>query len=113
MLFAVPALAQEGNEGGGRWSLAIHGGAGTSARDSMTSEQDAAYREALQQALDAGAAVLRDGGDSLDAVEAVIELLDDDPKFNDGRGAVFTWDAEHELDASIFDGRNRDEGAVA
>lgn len=79
----------------------------------MTAEQDAAYRQALQDALDAGVAVLREGGDALDAVEAVILLLEDDPKFNSGRGAVFTWDGGHELDASIMDGRTRDAGAVA
>ncbi len=113
ILFAGPALSQDRDEDGDRWSLAIHGGAGTIARQNMTSEQDAAYRVALQQALDAGAAVLREGGDALDAVEAVIVLLEDDPKFNAGRGAVFTWDGGHELDASIMDGRNRDAGAVA
>lgn len=108
--FAFPVSAQD-NEAG--WSLAIHGGAGTIARENMSAEEDAAYRASLQAALDAGAKVLADGGEALDAVEAVILLLEDDPKFNAGRGAVFTWEGGHELDASIMDGRNRDAGAVA
>lgn len=79
----------------------------------MSAEREAAYREALQAALDAGTKVLRDGGAALDAVTAVITRLEDDPKFNAGRGAVFTWDGSHELDASIMDGRTRAAGAVA
>ena len=105
-----PAIAQKAE---GQWSLAIHGGAGTIARDKMTPEEDAAYRASLQQALDAGAKVLAEGGEALDAVEAVILILEDDPRFNAGRGAVFTWEGGHELDASIMDGRDRNAGAVA
>ncbi|MBX7459819.1 isoaspartyl peptidase/L-asparaginase family protein [Qipengyuania huizhouensis] len=100
-------------EAAGGWSLAIHGGAGTIARENMSAEEDAAYRASLQAALDAGAKVLAEGGEALDAVEAVILLLEDDPRFNAGRGAVFTWEGGHELDASIMDGRDRDAGAVA
>lgn len=105
----TPAAAHEA----GGWSLAIHGGAGTLTRSAMTPEKQAAYEAALQEALDAGAAVLRGGGAALDAVEAVITRLEDDPKFNAGRGAVFTWEGGHELDASIMDGRDRSAGAVA
>ncbi len=107
--WGAPAMAQED----GRWSIAIHGGAGTLARSDMTPERDASYRAALQQALDAGAAVLESGGAALDAVEAVITRLEDDPQFNAGRGAVYSWDGGHELDASIMDGRDRSAGAVA
>lgn len=96
-----------------KWSLAIHGGAGVIERYRMTPEQDAAYRKSLQAALDAGAAVLKAGGSSLDAVTAVITRLEEDPKFNAGKGAVYTWDGTHELDASIMDGRTRAAGAVA
>lgn len=95
------------------WSLAIHGGAGTLARADMTAERDAAYRATLQQALDAGKAVLAGGGTSLDAVQAVILILEDDEKFNAGRGAVYTWGGGHELDASIMDGHDLSAGAVA
>jgi beta-aspartyl-peptidase (threonine type) len=96
-----------------KWSIAIHGGAGTLDRKDMTPEKDAAYRKSLQAALDAGAAVLKAGGTSLDAVTAVITRLEDDQKFNAGKGAVYTWDATHELDASIMDGTTRAAGAVA
>lgn len=109
LLVSAPALAHEP----GAWSLAIHGGAGTLLRENMTAEQEADYRAALQQALDAGAQVLRDGGTAMDAVEAVIMLLEDDPKFNAGRGAVFTWDGRNELDAAFMEGRTRAAGAVA
>ncbi len=67
----------------------------------------------MAAALEAGAAILRDGGSAMDAVRAVIVPLENDPKFNAGRGAVFTWDGANELDASIMDGRDRSAGAVA
>ncbi|RDC60531.1 Beta-aspartyl-peptidase [Alteripontixanthobacter maritimus] len=94
------------------WALAIHGGAGTIERANMTAEQDAAYRAALQAALDAGVAVLASGGSAMDAIEAVIVPMEDDPKFNAGRGAVFTWDGTNELDAAVMDGKTRAAGAV-
>ena len=95
------------------WSFAIHGGAGTLQRARMSEAQQADYKAALQAALDAGAKVLREGGASLDAVTAAITILEDDPRFNAGRGAVFTWDGINELDASIMDGTGRKAGAVA
>ncbi|MGX7951612.1 isoaspartyl peptidase/L-asparaginase family protein [Tsuneonella sp. HG249] len=95
------------------WSLAIHGGAGTLERSRMSPAQQAEYKAALRAALDAGAKVLREGGTALDAVTAAITILEDDPKFNAGRGAVFTWDGTNELDASIMDGNGRRAGAVA
>jgi len=109
LLMATTAHAKPGP----RWSIAIHGGAGTMARERMTAEKQAAYREALAAARDAGAKVLAGGGSALDAVEAAIVMLEDDPKFNAGRGAVFTWEGTNELDASIMDGRTRAAGAVA
>jgi beta-aspartyl-peptidase (threonine type) len=107
------ALAQDVPEDSQRWSLAIHGGAGTMDRDKMTPEQRAEYEAGLQTALDAGAAVLRAGGSALDAVKAAIVPLEDNPLFNAGKGAVFTWEGTNELDASIMDGRDRSAGAVA
>lgn len=95
-----------------RWSIAIHGGAGTLSPDRMTEEQRAAYEEALQQALDAGAEVLAEGGSAMDAIQAAILPMEDSPLFNAGRGSVFTWDGTNELDASIMDGRDRSAGAV-
>lgn len=109
LLSAAPALAEEAP----RWSLAIHGGAGVIERDKLSPAQDKAIRAALKQALETGSAVLAKGGSALDAVEATIHVLEDDPHFNAGRGAVFTWDGRNEMDAAIMDGRTRAAGAVA
>ena len=95
------------------WSLAIHGGAGVITRDRLDEAQSAEIEAALGQALDAGSSVLAAGGGAVDAVQAVIEALEDDPHFNAGRGAVFTFDGKIELDAAIMDGRERAAGAVA
>lgn len=95
------------------WSLVVHGGAGSIARGQLTAEQEQAYRESLARVGEAGAAVLRQGGAALDAVETAILLLEDDPLFNAGRGAVFTAAGRNELDASIMDGRTLEAGAVA
>jgi len=108
----LPALAQTAAPAP-TWSLAIHGGAGTIERDRMTPAQDTAYREALEKALAAGSAVLAAGGSALDAVQAAVELMEDDPLFNAGRGAVFTAAGRNELDAAVMDGTNRAAGAVA
>ena len=108
-LFAAPVAAQEVPA----WSFAIHGGAGVIERDSLTPEQDAAYRAALKRALEAGSAVLAAGGSSLDAIQAAIELMEDDPLFNAGRGAVFTAAGRNELDAAVMDGSSLQAGAVA
>jgi beta-aspartyl-peptidase (threonine type) len=107
------AFAQDDPPPPGNWAFAIHGGAGTLKRERMTPEQQADYKAALHTALDAGAKTLRDGGSALDAVTAAITILEDDPKFNAGRGAVFTWDGKNELDAAIMDGNGRRAGAVA
>ena len=96
-----------------KWSLAIHGGAGTLDPAQMTPERRAEYEAALQKALDAGAKVLAEGGSAMDAVKAAIIPMEDSPLFNAGKGAVFTWDGTNELDASIMDGRDRSAGAVA
>lgn len=96
-----------------QWRLVIHGGAGVILRENMTPEKEAAYEAALQDALEAGAVVLRKGGDAIDAVEAAVLVMEDNPLFNAGYGAVFTADARHELDAAIMDGRDRNAGAVA
>jgi beta-aspartyl-peptidase (threonine type) len=92
--------------------FAIHGGAGTIPRGSLTPEQERAYRDALETALEAGNEVVRSGGDATDAVKAAIVTMEDNELFNAGKGAVFTTDARHELDASIMDGGSLDAGAV-
>lgn len=94
------------------WSIAIHGGAGTMSRDRITPTQEVQYRAGLDSALAAGERVLREGGTSLDAVQAAVRVLEDDPLFNAGRGAVFTYQGVNELDAAIMDGRTRAAGAV-
>lgn len=96
-----------------RIGLVIHGGAGTIRREAMTPERDREYRAALTAALEAGHRVLQAGGSSLDAVVAAINLMEDSPLFNAGRGAVFTNDGRNELDASIMEGRTLNAGAVA
>lgn len=98
---------------GGHWSLAIHGGAGVIPRRSLTPEQERAYRAGLDAALTAGSAVLAKGGSSLDAVEAAVRVLEDDPNFNAGRGAVFDAEGKNQLDAAIMDGATLRAGAVA
>lgn len=95
------------------WTLLIHGGAGVMRRAEMTPEMDAAYRAGLNDALEAGSKVLANGGAALDAVEAAVRVLEDNPNFNAGRGAVLTREGVAELDASIMDGRDRSAGAVA
>lgn len=96
-----------------RWSLVIHGGAGVIERARMTPEREKAARDGLNAALDAGQAVLARGGSAVDAVEAAVKVLEDDPNFNAGRGAVFTYEGTNELDAAIMDGATRAAGAVA
>jgi beta-aspartyl-peptidase (threonine type) len=93
--------------------LAVHGGAGSLPRGSISPEQEAAYRSGLERALRAGVAVLDRGAASLDAVEAAVRVLEDDPNFNAGKGAVFNTDGEQELDASIMNGGDLRSGAVA
>lgn len=94
--------------------LAVHGGAGSGlVRKDTSPEVEKAYRDGLTAALRAGQKVLRDKGSSVAAVEAAVRVLEDDPLFNAGKGAVFTEDAGHELDASIMRGRDLAAGAVA
>jgi len=94
------------------WAIAIHGGAGSSP-DSRTPAENDAYLAGLRTALQHGVSVLDGGGAALDAVEQVIRLLEDDPLFNAGKGAVFNHDGGHELDASLMDGASLACGAVA
>ena len=96
-----------------RWSLAIHGGAGVIERGNLTPGKEAAYRAGLDEALKAGAAVLDKGGSAMDAVSSTVRLLEDNPLFNAGRGAVFTAEGRNELDAAIMDGSTQKAGAVA
>lgn len=110
----VPAT--EGSEESGadrpEWALAIHGGAGVIPKD-MEEERKQEYFDALEAALALGRDSLERGESALDTVEQVVRFLEDDPKFNAGKGAVYTHEGTHELDAAIMDGRTLDCGSVA
>ena len=93
--------------------LVIHGGAGTIERNKMTPDREREYRAGLERALSAGYDILKRGGSSLDASEAAVRVLEDDPHFNAGKGAVFTSAGTNELDASIMEGKTLKAGAVA
>src|SRR5437764_1050608 len=109
LVFAVsPVRAQE------KVVLVIHGGAGVESRAQMTPELEKAYRTDLERALRAGyEAMRRDGGTSLDGVQAAINVMEDSPLFNAGRGAVLNREGKHELNASIMEGKTKKAGAVA
>ncbi|MGB3589113.1 MAG: isoaspartyl peptidase/L-asparaginase [Tunicatimonas sp.] len=104
----IPAFAQQS-----KVAIAIHGGAGTILRENMTEEREADYRAKLDEALKAGHEILEAGGSSLDAVVAAIQIMEESPLFNAGKGAVFTNDGKNELDAAIMDGKTRNAGTVA
>ena len=106
-VIALPSLAKA------PIGIVIHGGAGTISRDSMTPAQEQAYHAMLTHAVNQGYSILERGGSSLDAVSAAVTILEDSPLFNAGKGAVYTYDETHELDASIMDGKSRNAGAVA
>ena len=92
-----------------KFSIAIHGGAGTLVKGMMTSELEAKYRNDLKAALDKGYAILNTGGTAIEAVEVAVQVLEDSPLFNAGKGSVFTATETHEMDASIMDGKTLNE----
>lgn len=94
-------------------AIVIHGGAGTILKKNMTPEKEAAYRAKLEEAIKVGHKILKEGGTSLDAVTKTINILEDSPLFNAGKGAVFTSEETNELDASIMDGESLNAGASA
>ena len=96
-----------------KFTLVIHGGAGTILKKNMTAEKELAYRDKLKEALSAGYGILNKGGSSIDAVEAAIKIMEDSPLFNAGKGAVFTSEGKNEMDASIMDGKTLEAGSVA
>jgi len=96
-----------------KFTIAIHGGAGTISKKSMTPEKEAAYLKALNEAIDAGYRILEKKGDALDAVKAAVTELENNILFNAGKGSVFTNTGTHEMDASIMDGKDLSAGAVA
>ncbi|MDH3745696.1 MAG: isoaspartyl peptidase/L-asparaginase [Acidobacteriota bacterium] len=105
--------AAEGSRSASPIAMVIHGGAGTIEREDLSTELEASYRDKLKEALLVGHGILKQGGTSLDAVEATIRLLENSPLFNAGKGAVFTAAGKNELDASIMEGHTLRAGAVA
>lgn len=99
--------------GAGSWALAIHGGAGEAEWLNMDQPTATAYHAALERALAAGTTVLKNHGSAMDAVEAAVEVLEDDPLFNAGRGSAFAADGRNEMDASIMNGADRAGAGVA
>ena len=95
------------------FSIAIHGGAGTLVKGLMSPEKEQAYKSALQTAIYIGYQILKDGGTALDSVEAAVKSLEDCPLFNAGKGAVFSAEGTHEMDASIMEGQTLKAGAVS
>ncbi len=95
------------------FAIVIHGGAGTIKKTNMTPEQENAYREKLQEAINTGYTILENGGTSLDAIQRTINIMEDSPLFNAGKGAVFNSLGKNEMDASIMDGNTLNCGAVA
>lgn len=96
-----------------KYSIAIHGGAGTLVKGLMTPEKEEQYKKALDNALESGYAILENGGNAVDAVEAAVMKLEDSPLFNAGKGSVFTNEGTHEMDASIMNGKSLQAGAVS
>ncbi|MGA2568978.1 MAG: isoaspartyl peptidase/L-asparaginase [Terracidiphilus sp.] len=110
-MIAASAMAQQAQVR--HWAIAVHGGAGDIERSKLGPNGEKGYRASLLKAVEAGAAVLDRGGSSLDAVEAAVRVLEDDPLFNAGRGAVFAADGTNQMDAAIMDGATLRAGAVA
>lgn len=94
-------------------AIAVHGGAGTLLKGMMTPEKELAYKSALKLALDKGYLALEEGASAVDAVTIAVQLLEDSPLFNAGKGSVFTANETHEMDASIMDGKTLKAGAVS
>jgi len=95
------------------WTIVIHGGAGSMTPDTLGAAEETAARQGLAAAIEAGASILRVGGAAIDAVQAAVRVLEDDPHFNAGRGSVFTAEGRIECDAAIMDGASLNAGAVA
>lgn len=107
------AKSNKTDEGGAEFAIVIHGGAGTILKKNMTDEKEDAYRKILEKAIRTGYEILKNGGTSLDAVTKTINIMEDSPLFNAGKGAVFTNAGTNELDASIMDGKTLNAGASA
>ena len=110
-IFAQQTVPNKTNTG--KYVLAIHGGAGTLNKSQYTPALEAKYKSGLDSALLVGNAILEKGGTALDAVEATVKVLENNPLFNAGKGAVFTNEGVNELDAAIMDGKTLAAGSIA
>lgn len=110
---SLGASAQNTQQKSTKYVMVIHGGAGTILKKNMLAEKERAYREVLTKALQTGYNLIKSGKPSLDAVEATIQVMEDSPLFNAGKGAVFTHDGRNEMDAAIMEGATLKAGAVA
>lgn len=110
---ATETPAQEEPTQTSEFAIVIHGGAGTIMKENMTPELEKQYNDKLTEAIKTGHDILKNGGSSMDAVEATIRVMEDSPLFNSGKGAVFTHDGINSLDASFMDGQTLNAGAVA
>lgn len=114
LLFLLVSCRQETKEiSRPDYVLVIHGGAGTILKKDLSPEREKEYLEKLNEALETGALILKNGGTALDAVTETIQVLENSPLFNAGKGAVFTAEGINEMDASIMDGKDLNAGAVA
>ncbi|TLV02659.1 isoaspartyl peptidase/L-asparaginase [Dyadobacter luticola] len=113
ILFSICCCISAQAQQPGKITLVIHGGAGTITRANMSPEKEKAYRDALNEALQKGYAILKKGGTSVQAVEAAIHVMENSPLFNAGKGAVFTNEGKNEMDAAVMDGKSMKAGAVA
>lgn len=110
ILFIILTLISFGQQ---NYVLVIHGGAGVMQKSAMSDQRQAEYEAKLEEALQVGENLLKNGATSTDAVVEVIKILESSPLFNAGKGAVFTSSGENELDASIMEGKNLNAGAIA
>jgi beta-aspartyl-peptidase (threonine type) len=113
LLFWNPMSLFDASADNPKFAIAIHGGAGTMDKNELVGDVKRKYEDKLKQAVDTGYALLEQGKSSQEAVIAAIKVLENSPLFNAGKGAVYTFDGEHELDASIMDGKTLQAGAVA
>ena len=110
ILFIILTIISFGQQ---NYVLVIHGGAGVMQKSAMSDQRQAEYEAKLEEALQVGENLLKNGATSTDAVVEVIKILENSPLFNAGKGAVFTSSGENELDASIMEGKNLNAGAIA
>ena len=96
-----------------KFAIAIHGGSGTLLKKNIGFEKETAYKNALEEALEIGAAILENNGNAIDAVEAAVNSMENCPLFNAGKGSVFTAKGDHEMDAAVMDGKTLKAGAVS